>query len=77
MISAVELHLDAPGAYPMLLSRPWLRIANIKQHRQRNMILFRCGKTKVRVITEEHIHTTQARHHSIIRGGRSHARWTH
>ena len=28
-------------------------IANIKQHWQRNMISFRRGKTKVRIITEE------------------------
>ena len=31
-ISAVVLHLEAPGAYPMLLGRPWLRTTNIKQH---------------------------------------------
>ena len=30
-ISAVVLALDAPGAYPMLLGRPWLRSTNIKQ----------------------------------------------
>ena len=54
-ISAVVLRLEAPGAYPMLLGRPWLRTANIKQHWQRNMISFRRGKTKVRVITEERV----------------------
>ena len=39
----------------MLLGRPWLRTANIKQHWQRNMISFRRGKTKVRVMTEERV----------------------
>ena len=52
-ISTVVLRLEVSGAYPMLLGRPWLRTANIKQHRQRNMISFRRGKTKVRLITEE------------------------
>ena len=51
----VVLRLEAPRAYPMLLGRPWLRTANIKQHWQRNMILFRRGKTKVRVITDERV----------------------
>ena len=31
-ISTVVLRLEAPGAYPMLLGRPWLRKTNIKQH---------------------------------------------
>ena len=30
-ISAVVLHLEAPGAYPLLSGRPWLKTANIKQ----------------------------------------------
>ena len=55
--SVVLLHLEAPGAYPMLLGRPWLRTDNIKQHWQRNMISFRCGKTKVRIVTEESLKT--------------------
>ena len=46
-ISVVVLGLEAHGAYPMLLGRPWLCTANIKQHWQRNMISFRRGKTKV------------------------------
>ena len=46
-ISAVILRLEAQGAYPMLLGRPWLRTTNIKQKWQRNMISFRRGKTKV------------------------------
>ena len=54
-ISAVVLRLEAQGAYPMLLGRPWLRTTNIKQHWQRNMISFRRGKTKVRIITEERV----------------------
>ena len=54
-ISVVLLRLETQGAYPMLLGRPWLRTANIKQHWQRNMISFRRGKTKVRVITEERV----------------------
>ena len=51
--------LDAPGAYLILLGRPWLRTANIKQHWQRNMLSFRRGKTKVRLIMEERISTPQ------------------
>ena len=31
-ISAVVLALDTLGAYPILLGRPWLRSANIKQN---------------------------------------------
>ena len=31
-ISAVVLALDAPGAYPILLGKPWLCSANIKQN---------------------------------------------
>ena len=48
-ISTVLLHLEAPGAYPMLLGRSWLRMANIKQNWQRNMTSFRRGKTKIRI----------------------------
>ena len=56
-ISAVVLRLEAPGTYPMLLRRPWLRTANIKEHWQRNMISFRRRKTKVHIITEERLTT--------------------
>ena len=56
-ILAVVLRLEAPGAYPMLLRRPWLRTTNIKQHWSRNMISFHRGKTKVRIITEERLPT--------------------
>ena len=56
-ISAIVMRLEAQGAYPMLLGRPWLRTTNIKQHWQRNMISFRRGKTKVRIITEERVRT--------------------
>ena len=31
-ISAVVLKLEAQGAYPLLLGRPWLRTTNIKQN---------------------------------------------
>ena len=30
LISVVILHLEAPGAYPLLLGRPWLKTTNIK-----------------------------------------------
>ena len=40
-ISTVLLGLDARGAYPILLGRPWLRYANIKQNWQHNCIGFR------------------------------------
>ena len=39
-ISAVVLKLDAQGAYPLLLGRPWLRTANIKLNWQKNIISF-------------------------------------
>ena len=39
-VSAVILRLEAPGSYPFLLGRPWLRTANIKQHWQKNLISF-------------------------------------
>ena len=37
----------------MLLDRPWLRSANIKQSWQHNCISFRRGHNKVHVPTEE------------------------
>ena len=52
-ISAVVLSLESPGAYPLLLGRPWLRSANIKQNWQHNNLNFRRGRTKVRVPMEE------------------------
>ena len=58
-ISTIVLCLEALGAYPMLLGRPWLRKTNIKQHWRRNMISFRRGKTKVQLLTEERISTPQ------------------
>ena len=58
-ISAVVLRLEASGAYPMLLGRPWLRTTNIKQQWQHNMISFLRGKTKVWIITEECLPTPQ------------------
>mgnify|MGYP000317721734 CR=1 FL=1 len=59
IISVVVLRLEAPRAYPLLLGRPWLWTTSIKQHWQCNMISFRGGKTKARLITEEHISTPQ------------------
>ena len=52
IVSVVILLLDAPGSYPFLLDRPWLRTANIKQHWKKNMSSFQRGKTKVCVTTE-------------------------
>ena len=63
-ISVVVLRLEAPGACPMLLGRPWLRTTNIKLHWQRNMISFRRGKTKVRIITEECLTTPDNNHNT-------------
>ena len=51
-ISTVVLQLNALGAYPLLLGRPWLRMAFIKQNWQKNVITFRRGKNKVRVPTQ-------------------------
>ena len=50
-ISAVVLSLDAPGAYLILLGRPWLCSANIKQNWQHNCISFRRGRSKIHVPT--------------------------
>ena len=58
-ISAVVLRLEAQGAYPMLLGRPWLRTTNIKQNWLHNMISFRRGRTKIRVPTQERTITTK------------------
>ena len=51
-ISAIVLQLNTQGAYPLLLGRPWLQTAHIKQNWQKNNITFRRGKTKVRVPTQ-------------------------
>ena len=51
-ILSVVLQLNVQGAYPLLLGRPWLRTAHIKQNWQKNMISFRRGKAKVRVPTQ-------------------------
>ena len=47
-ISAVVLQLDSVGAYPLLLGRPWLKTANIKQNWNKNVLTFRKGKSKIR-----------------------------
>ena len=51
-ISAVVLQLNAQGAYPLLLGRPWLKTTHIKQNWKKNIITFRRGKAKVRVPTQ-------------------------
>ena len=58
-ISAVVLQLNVQGAYPLLLGRPWLRTAHIKQNWQKNVITFRRGKTKVRVATQPRATTSK------------------
>ena len=52
-ISMVVLDLESAGAYPLLLGRPWLRLANIKQNWQHNHLSFRRGRAKVGVPMEE------------------------
>ena len=52
-ISAVVLSLESSRAYPLLLGRPRLHSANIKQNWQHNNLSFRRGRTKVRVPMEE------------------------
>ena len=58
-ISAVVLQLDSVGAYPLLLGRPWLKTANIKQNWNKNVLTFRKGKSKIRVSTKEKITTSR------------------
>ena len=48
-ISAIVLHLNVQGAYPLLLGRPWLRTG------KKNVITFRRGKTKVRIPTQSRV----------------------
>ena len=49
------LHLDAPGAYPLLLGRPWLKTVNIKQNWNKNVLTFRKGKTKIWISTQDKV----------------------
>ena len=58
-ISAVVLQLDSVGANPLLLGRPWLKTANIKQNWNKNVLTFRKGKSKIRVSTKEKITTSR------------------
>ena len=58
-ISAVILHLEAPGAYPLLLGRPWLKKANIKQNWNQNVLTFWKGKTKIRISTQNKVATNK------------------
>ena len=46
-ISVAMLHMEAPRAYPLLLSQSWLKMANIKQNWNRNVLTIRKGKTKI------------------------------
>ena len=52
-ISAVVLSLESSGAYPLLLGRPCLHSANIKQNWQHINLSFRRDRAKVRVPIEE------------------------
>ena len=45
--------VEAPGAYPLLQGRPWLRLANIKRNGQHNCLSFRRGRAKIRVPMQE------------------------
>ena len=58
-ISAVVLQLDAVGAYPLWLGRPWLKTANIKQNWNKNVLTFRKGRSKIRVSTKDKITTSR------------------
>ena len=58
-ISAVILQLETQGAYPLLLGRPWLKTANIKQNWKQNVLTFRKGKTKVRIPTHNKVTTSK------------------
>ena len=58
-ISLVVLHLEAPRAYPLLLGRPWLKIANIKQNWDKNILTFRKGNNKIRVSTQNKVSTNR------------------
>ena len=58
-ISAVVLQLNVQGAYPLLLGRPWLRTAHIKQNWQKNIITFWHAKTKVQVATQQRAVTSK------------------
>ena len=57
-ISVVVLRLAAPGVYPLLLGRPWLRMDNIQQNWWKNVLTSRNGKTKIRVLTQEQVATS-------------------
>ena len=49
-IAAMVLKMeDISGAYPLLLGRPWLRQAKVKQNWEHNTISLRRGKKKVRL----------------------------
>ena len=54
-ISALVLPLQAQGAYPLLLGRPWLKTSHIKQNWRKNIITFQRGKAKVRVPIQPHL----------------------
>ena len=56
-ISAIVLKLEAQGAYPLLLGRPWLWATNIKQNWRKNTLTFQKSKTNIRVSTQEKVGT--------------------
>ena len=56
-ISAILLKLEAQGAYPLLLGRPWLWATNIKQNWRKNTLTFLKGKTNIRVTTQVKVAT--------------------
>ena len=58
-ISVVVIHLEAPRAYPLLLGRPWLKTANIKQNWNKNLLTFRKGKNKIWVPTQNKVSTSR------------------
>ena len=49
------MKLEALGPYLLLLGRPWLRTANIKQNWRKNTLTIRKGKAKIRVLIKERI----------------------
>ena len=58
-ISAVVLQLNAEGACPLLLGRPWLRTVHIKRKWKKNTIALRTGKAKVGVPTQSRTGATK------------------
>ena len=53
------VHLEALGAYPLLLGRPWLKTANIKQNWNKNILTFRKVKNKIHVRSVQIVNVSQ------------------